>query len=183
MDADNDRYTVMTVLADKEEIGSEGNTGMQCGIYSDLIDMISAGLGVSPAIVRANSKCLSADVTAGFDPNFASVFEKRNSSLVSYGTTMCKFTGKGGKGESNDASAEYVGFVRNLFNENKVSWQTAELGKVDAGGGGTVAKYIAKMNIDTVDIGVPVISMHSPYEVVSKADVWSTYRAFLAFIK
>lgn len=175
--------TAMVILADKEEIGSEGNTGMQCGVYFDIIDMICSELGVLPAIVRANSKCLSADVTAGYDPNFASVFEKKNSSFVSFGTALCKFTGSGGKGGSSDASAEYVGYVRKLFDDNGVNWQTAELGKVDAGGGGTVAKYIAKMNIDTVDIGVPVISMHSPYEVISKGDLYSSYEAFSAFIK
>ena len=182
-DSPSDRFTTMVILADKEEIGSEGNTGMQCGIYSDLIDMISASQNKPSALVRFNSKCLSADVTAAFDPNFASVYEKKNSSLISYGTAMCKFTGSGGKGASNDANAEYVGFIRKLFDDNDVNWQTAELGKVDAGGGGTVAKYIAKMNIDTIDVGVPVISMHSPYEVISKGDLYSTYEAFLAFLK
>ncbi|MBR1867928.1 MAG: aminopeptidase, partial [Clostridia bacterium] len=182
-DAETDDRTIMVVLADKEEIGSEGNTGMQCGIFSDLIDIISANFGVHPAVVRAQSKCLSADVTAGYDPNFASVYEKRNSSLVSCGTSICKFTGAGGKGGSSDASAEFMGYVRNLLDESGVNWQTAELGKVDAGGGGTVAKYIAKLNIDTVDVGVPVISMHAPYEVISKGDLYSTYEAFLAFVK
>ncbi len=181
--AETDDRTIMVVLADKEEIGSEGNTGMQCGIFSDLIDVISLSFGVHSAVVRAKSKCLSADVTAGYDPNFASVYEKRNSSLVSCGTSICKFTGSGGKGGSSDASAEFVGYVRNLLDKNGVNWQTAELGKVDAGGGGTVAKYIAKLNIDTVDIGVPVISMHAPYEVISKGDLYSTYEAFLAFVK
>ena len=176
------RSTVVVVLADKEEIGSEGTTGMQCGIFSDLVDMLAASQGVPASIVRANSKCLSADVTAGFDPNFANVYEKRNSSIVSCGTALCKFTGAGGKSGSSDASAELVGYVRRIFEANKVNWQMAELGKVDAGGGGTVAKYIAKLNIDTIDIGVPVISMHAPYEVVSKADLYSTYEAFAAFI-
>ncbi len=182
-DSTDERLTSMVVLADKEEIGSEGNTGMQCGLYEDLIDMIASSQNVPSALVRFNSKCLSADVTAAFDPNFASVYEKKNSSLISYGTAMCKFTGSGGKGGSSDANAEYVGFIRKLFDENGVNWQTAELGRVDAGGGGTVAKYIAKMNIDTLDVGVPVISMHSPYEVISKGDLYSTYEAFLAFIK
>ena len=154
--------TVVVVLADKEEIGSEGATGMQCGIFSDLVDMLAASQGVPASVVRANSKCLSADVTAGFDPNFAGVFEKRNSSIVSCGTALCKFTGAGGKSGSSDASAELVGYVRRIFEKAKVNWQMAELGKVDAGGGGTVAKYIAKLNIDTIDIGVPVISMHAP---------------------
>lgn len=174
--------TVVVVLADKEEIGSEGATGMQCGIFSDFVDMLAASQGVPASVVRANSKCLSADVTAGFDPNFASVFEKRNSSIVSCGTALCKFTGAGGKSGSSDASAELVGYVRRIFEKANVNWQMAELGKVDAGGGGTVAKYIAKLNIDTIDIGVPVISMHAPYEVTSKADLYSTYEAFAAFI-
>lgn len=176
-------HTVVVVLADKEEIGSEGNTGMQCGIFSDLVDFLAASQNKPASVVRQNSKCLSADVTAGFDPNFASVYEKKNASIVSCGTALCKFTGSGGKGGSNDASAEFVGYIRKIFDEKDIAWQMAELGKVDAGGGGTVAKYIAKLNIDTIDIGVPVISMHSPYEVISKADLYSTYEAFAAFIE
>ena len=183
LDSDDDKHTVMVVLADKEEIGSEGVSGMQCKVYEDIIDIISAYFAVPSALTRANSVCLSADVTAGYDPNFASVFEKKNSSLVSYGTSICKFTGSGGKGGSSDASAELCGRIRKIFDDNDVVWQTAELGKVDAGGGGTVAKYIAKLNIDTIDIGVPVISMHAPYEVISKGDLYSTYEAFSAFIK
>ena len=175
-------HTVVVVLADKEEIGSEGPSGMQCAIFSDLLDFLAASQGKPSSLVRLNSKCLSADVTAGYDPNFAGVFEKRNSSLVACGTALCKFTGAGGKSGSNDASAELVGYVRRVFDAAGVNWQMAELGKVDAGGGGTVAKYIAKLNIDTIDIGVPVISMHSPYEVISKADLYSTYEAFAAFI-
>lgn len=179
----NENLTSMVVLADKEEIGSEGNTGMQCGIYADLIDEIARAFGKSSALVRMNSKCLSADVTAAYDPNFASVYEKKNSGMISCGTAICKFTGSGGKGGSNDANAEFVGFIRKLFDDNGVVWQTAELGKVDAGGGGTVAKFIAKLNIDVIDIGVPVISMHAPYEVISKGDLYATYEAFAAFIK
>ena len=175
--------TVMVVLADKEEIGSVGMTGMQSDILVDVINEISANLGKNSAVVRAHSKCLSADVTAAYDPNFADVYEKRNSAMISCGTTMSKYTGARGKSSTNDASAEFVGFIRRLFAENGVIWQTAELGKVDAGGGGTVAMYIANHNIETVDLGVPVLSMHAPYEVVSKADVYSTHEAFLAFVK
>jgi aspartyl aminopeptidase len=171
------------VLADKEEIGSDGATGMQCVIFKDLIDALADSFGVSSAAVRAHSKCLSADVNAAFDPNFAEVYEKRNSAMISCGTTMSKYTGARGKSSTSDASAEFVGYVRKLFAENGVKWQTSELGKVDCGGGGTVAMYIANLNIDTVDLGVPVISMHAPYEVVSKADVYSTYEAFCAFVK
>ena len=183
LDDETEDRTVLAILVDKEEIGSEGNTGMQCSIFEDIINAIAAQFNADPAAVRAASKCLSSDVTSCYDPNFASVYEKRNSSIISCGTAMCKFTGSGGKGGSNDASAEFVGEIRKLFAENNICWQTSELGKVDMGGGGTVAKYIAKLNIDTVDLGVPVISMHAPYELVSKADVYSTYKAFAAFIK
>lgn len=173
--------TVMCMLVDKEEIGSEGTTGMKCKIYEDLMCEISKTLGANFRKVRANSKCLSADVTAAFDPSFASVYEKMNAAYVSCGTCMNKFTGAGGKSSSNDAHAEFVGEIRKVFNDNKIIWQMAELGKVDLGGGGTIAKYIAQLNIDTVDIGVPVLSMHAPYEVISKADLYSTYQAFKAF--
>ena len=181
-EVDTDR-TVMVVLADKEEIGSVGITGMQSDVLVDVISEISHNLGKNSTVVRSKSKCLSADVTAAYDPNFADVYEKRNSAMISCGTCMSKFTGARGKSSTNDASAEFVGFIRKLFADNGVLWQTAELGRVDAGGGGTVAMYIANHNIETVDLGVPVISMHAPYEVVSKADVYSTYEAFRAFIK
>ncbi len=182
-DEDKTDKSVMVVLADKEEIGSDGLTGMQSDVFVDIIDEIAASLGKNPRVIRRNSKCLSADVNAAYDPNFPDVYEKRNSAMISCGTVMSKYTGARGKSSTSDASAEFVGFVRRIFEENGVIWQTAELGKVDAGGGGTVAKYIANHNIETVDLGVPVISMHAPYEVVSKADVYSTYEAFVAFIK
>lgn len=182
-EAENTTRTVMSVLVDKEEIGSEGVSGMQCEILSDLIEIISVSRSADPKTVRANSACLSADVNAAYDPNFPEVYEKRNAAMLSCGTTMSKYTGAGGKSGTSDASAEFVGKVRRIFAENGVAWQSSELGKVDIGGGGTVAKYIANMNIETVDMGVPVISMHAPYEVVSKADLYSTYLAFLAFCK
>ncbi len=182
-DCESDERTVMVVLADKEEIGSEGTTGMQCAIFTDLIDAIASSFGTTSAAVRANSKCLSADVNAGYDPNYPQVLEKQNATYISHGAGVTKFTGARGKSGSSDADAEYVGYLRKLFDENGVIWQTGELGKVDVGGGGTVAKFIAAMNIDTIDIGVAVISMHAPYEVVSKADVYETYLAFKAFIK
>ncbi len=183
LDAATQENTVMVVLADKEEIGSEGTSGMQCAIFTDLIDELASSFGVSAAAIRANSKCLSADVNAGYDPNFPQVLEKQNATYISHGVGLTKFTGSRGKSGSSDADAEYVGALRKLFDEKGVVWQTGELGKVDVGGGGTVAKYIAKMNIDTVDVGVAVISMHAPYEVVSKADVYETYLAFKAFIE
>ena len=182
-DEESDDKTVMVILADKEEIGSEGTTGMQCRLFTDLIDEIAASFGVSAAAIRANSMCLSADVNAGYDPNFPEVCEKLNSAYLSHGAGITKFTGSRGKGGSNDANAEFVGYLRKLFADNNVIWQTGEMGKVDIGGGGTVAKYIANMNIDTIDIGVPVISMHSPFEVISKADLYQNYLAFRAFIK
>lgn len=181
--------TVLTILADKEEIGSEGNSGMQCILIKDIIDMIADSYGVPSAIMRAASKCISADVTSAFDPNYASAFEPQDGSFegnmakAGFGVAMNKFTGARGKSGSNDASAEFVGFLRQAFAERNVVWQTSELGKVDLGGGGTVAKYLAKYNIDTVDIGVPVLSMHAPYELISKADVYSAHKAFSAFIK
>ena len=176
-------HTVLAMLVDKEEIGSEGTTGLQCKVYEDLIEDIAASFGANFRKVRAASKCLSSDVTAAYDPSFPSVFEKLNTAFLSCGTAMCKFTGAGGKSGSNDASAEFVGEIRKAFAENGVVWQTAELGKVDAGGGGTVAKFVAKLNIDTVDLGVPVLSMHAPFELISKADLYSNYKAFLAFMK
>ncbi len=176
-------HTVLAMLVDKEEIGSEGTTGIQCKAYEDLMEEIALALGANYRKVRAASKCLSSDVTAAYDSNFSEVFEKMNAAYVSCGTCMSKFTGARGKSGSNDASAEFVGEIRKMFADEGVVWQTAELGKVDVGGGGTVAKFVAKLNIDTVDLGVPVLSMHAPYELISKADLFSNYKAFLAFLK
>ncbi len=176
-------HTLMCVLADKEEIGSEGVGGMQSAIFPDLIDALSASLGADPAVVRANSKCLSADVSAAYDPNFKDAFEKRNTPELSCGVVLIKYTGSRGKAGTNDAGAEYIGYLRSVMERDNVIWQTGELGKIDLGGGGTVAKYIANLNIDTVDLGVPVISMHAPYELISKVDLYETYKAFSAFCK
>ena len=180
---DDPTHTVFVILADKEEIGSEGNTGMRCRLFPDLLEEITRALGENSAAVRHASHCLSADVNAAYDPNFPEVYEKRNSALISHGPAMSKFTGSRGKSGSNDASAEYVGFIRTMFAKAGVPWQAAELGKVDIGGGGTVAMYIAKQNIDTVDLGLPVISMHAPYEVISKADLYALHEAFSAFCR
>ena len=176
-------HTVMVVMADKEETGSDGVSGMKGHIFMDLIDELACELGGNPSVIRANSKCLSADVTACYDPVYAGVSEKRNTALVHCGVGMAKYTGGGGKSGTSDASAEFVGEMRNLFDENGVIWQTSELGKVDHGGGGTVAMYIANMNIDTVDLGVPVLSMHAPFEIISKSDLYEAHRAFSAFCK
>lgn len=179
----NTDQTVMCILADKEEIGSEGSTGMQCVLINDLLNEIAKSYGANPSVVRENSKCISADVTAGFDPAFASAFEDMNAGHVNFGVTMNKFTGARGKSGSNDASAEYIGYLRQVFAKAGIVWQTGELGRVDLGGGGTVAKFISNMNIDTVDMGVPVLSMHAPYELISKADLYTAHQAFVAFVE
>ena len=176
-------HTLMAILADKEEIGSCGNTGMKTAYFVDLIAEIADQLGANERIVRANSKCLSADVNAAYDPNYSEVYEKKNCGYVNKGVVITKFTGARGKSGSSDASAEYLGFIRKILNEAGVVWQHAELGKVDQGGGGTVASYIAEKNIDTIDMGVGVLSMHAPYEVISKADLYMTHKAFAAFNK
>lgn len=180
-ESDDSVHTTMVILADKEEIGSDGNTGMQCELMLDLIGEITVACGGNAAAVKANSKCLSADVTACFDPNFADVFDKRNVSLINCGVAMSKYTGHGGKVSTNDAPAEYVGWIRHIMAQAGVLWQVGDMGKNDIGGGGTVAKYISKHNIETVDLGVPVIAMHSPFEIISKADLYTAHKAFLAF--
>ena len=181
LDSEDTTHTKICILADKEETGSDGPSGMQCDLMLDLINEIARELGGNPAVVRANSKCLSADVSAAFDPNFADVFEKRNTPLLSCGAVFTKFTGSRGKSGTNDASAEYIGWLRGILARDNVIWQAGELGKVDCGGGGTVAKFIANHNIDTIDLGVPVIAMHAPYEAIAKVDLYETYRAVKAF--
>ena len=183
LDCADSKNSLLCILADKEEIGSDGNTGMQCEVMLDLINEICRNLGANPAVVRANSKCLSADVAAAFDPNFPEVFEKQNTPMLSCGAVLVKYTGARGKSSTNDASAEFIGWLRGIMAKDDVIWQTGELGKVDCGGGGTVAKYISKHNIDTIDLGVPMIAMHAPYEVVAKVDLYETYRAVCAFSK
>lgn len=174
-------HTLMVILADKEEVGSGGATGMQSDVFVHLMEEIAAATGSNFHTLMQNSKCLSADVNAAYDPNFGDVYESRNSSYINEGVVMTKYTGSRGKSGTSDASAEFVGYVRKIFNDAGVVWQTGELGKVDQGGGGTVAIYIAEKNIDVVDLGVPVLSMHAPYEVISKADLYMTYKAFAAF--
>ncbi|MBP5618648.1 MAG: aminopeptidase, partial [Clostridia bacterium] len=131
----------------------------------------------------AASECLSADVNAAFDPTFADVSERRNVSYLNYGAVITKYTGARGKGGTSDASAEYVGRIRKILNDAGVIWQTGEMGKVDAGGGGTVAQYVANLGVDVVDLGVPVLAMHAPFEIVAKLDVYMCFRAIDAFYR
>ena len=175
------KNSIMCILADKEETGSDGASGMQSDLMLDIMNEIAFSLKVNPALMRARSKCLSADVCAGFDPTFPEVFEKLNSAIVGCGAVFTKYTGSGGKYDTNDANAEFVAWLRAAMDTQNVVWQSAELGKVDAGGGGTVAKYISKHNIETIDLGVPLLAMHAPYELAAKADVYETHRAIKAF--
>ncbi|MBR6781977.1 MAG: aminopeptidase [Clostridia bacterium] len=180
---DDSAHTAIVILADKEEIGSEGNTGLKCDLLIDLMEEITKAMGGHFNTVKINSKCLSSDVSACFDPNFPEVFERRNASMLNCGVAMSKYTGSGGKSGTNDAPAEFIAWIRKIMAEAGVIWQTGELGKTDVGGGGTVAKFIANHNIETVDLGVPVIAMHAPYEIVSKADLYTAHQAFEAFLK
>ena len=172
--------TAVCVLADKEEIGSDGVTGMQSAAFDTFMEDLCAAQNVPVRVCFEKSFCLSADVTAAYDPDYAEVYEKRNSAFVNYGIGLCKYTGARGKSGASDADAETVAYVRRLFDDAGVIWQIAELGKVDAGGGGTVAMYMANRNITTLDAGVPVLSMHAPFEVVAKLDCWETYKGMKA---
>ena len=174
--------TIITVLTDKEEIGSDGNTGLNSSYLRYFIEDLAADFGERATTVLSKSECLSADVNSAFDPTYPSVMEKKNASYINYGVVVTKYTGSRGKYGTSDASAEFTGRIRSLMNKNNVIWQTGELGKVDAGGGGTVAMYIASMNVDVIDVGVPVLSMHAPYEVIAKADLYMAYKAFRAFV-
>ncbi len=176
------RYTALVVLADKEETGSEGVSGMQSDFLPHFIEELADAAGVKSRYVYERALCLSADVNAAFDPLYPEVVESRNCPELNHGVVLTKYTGSRGKSGTSDASAETMGKFRALMDGNSVLWQVGELGRVDAGGGGTVAKYLANMNIETVDLGVPVLSMHSPFEVVAKADVHMAHRAFSALL-
>ncbi len=180
---ENPEDTVMTVLADKEEIGSDGNTGMKSAFIKYFIADLASKEGLKCRNVLRKCKCLSADVNAAFDPTYKSAYEEANSAYINRGVVITKYTGSGGKGDTSDASAEYMGEVRRILDSNEVLWQTGELGKVDGGGGGTIAKYMAQLDMDVVDLGVPVLSMHAPFEVISKIDLYMAYRAVGAFFK
>ncbi len=173
--------TCITVLTDKEEIGSCGNAGLAGDWLQNFITDLAEQDGLKGRHVLAKSTCLSADVTAAFDPNYPSAFEANNSAYINYGVGVSKYTGSRGKSGTNDANAEFVAKVRRIFDDNNVIWQMAELGRVDLGGGGTVALLISKLGVEVIDVGVPVLSMHSPYEMVSKIDVYEAYKGFKAF--
>ncbi len=181
IDTDVPECTCITYLTDKEEVGSDGNTGMQSDFLRYFIYDLAKADGEEGYRVLSKSKCLSADVNAAFDPTYASAYEAKNSSYINNGVIISKYTGHGGKYDTSDASAEYMGEIRSMLENNHIMWQVGELGKVDGGGGGTIAKYVANMNVDVVDLGVPVLSMHAPFELISKVDVYEAYRAFYAF--
>ncbi len=178
-DAEAPERTCICILADKEEIGSEGVSGMQSAAFDCFMEDLCEAQGVALRRCFENSFCLSADVCNAFDPLYPEVSEKRSDSKINYGMGICKFTGARGKSGTSDASAEIVAYLRRLFDREGVVWQMAELGKVDQGGGGTIAKFMANRNIDTIDAGVPVLSMHAPFEVVSKFDCYMTYKGVL----
>ena len=175
-------HTTVTILADKEETGSDGNTGLCSSYLRYFIEDIAEAMGAKGRDVLTASECLSADVNAAFDPTFPEVNERNNAAYANKGVCITKYTGSRGKSGTSDASAEFAGRIRRLMDKNNVIWQTGELGKVDAGGGGTVAAYIANLDVDTIDMGVPVLSMHAPFEVISKLDLYMAYKAFAAFI-
>lgn len=181
LDVEAPESTCVTYLTDKEEIGSDGNTGMQSDFLRYFIYDLANQDGIEGYRALSKSTCLSADVNAAFDPTYASAFEAKNSSYINNGVVISKYTGHGGKYDTSDASAEYMGKIRSLLEKNNILWQIGELGRVDLGGGGTIAKYVANMNVDVVDLGVPVLSMHAPFEIISKTDVYMAYRAFYAF--
>lgn len=181
LDTKTPKNTVLTVLADREEIGSVGNTGLNSQFLRYFVADLSQAEGLKARHVLSRSKCLSADVTAAFDPTYSDVFDPNNSVYLNGGVGVAKYTGARGKSGCSEASAELVAEIRSLFEKSGVLWQTGELGRVDAGGGGTVALYIAGLNVDVLDIGVPVLSMHSPFELVSKLDVYMTYKGIRAF--
>ncbi len=178
-DVQEPEKTAVCILADKEETGSDGVSGMQSAAFDCFIEDLCESQGVKLRRCYENSFCLSADVCNAFDPLYPDVSEKRSDAKINYGMGICKFTGARGKAGTSDASAEVVAYVRRIFAENGVVWQMAELGKVDQGGGGTIAKFMANRNIDTIDAGVPVLSMHAPFEVVSKFDCYMTYKGVL----
>ena len=180
LDVENPARTCVCILADKEETGSDGVSGMQSSAFDTFMEDLCAAQNVELRRCYEKSFCLSADVTAAFDPLYPEVSEKSNDARFNYGMGICKFTGARGKSGTSDASAEVVAYLRRVFEKAGVVWQLSEMGKVDQGGGGTIAKYMANRNIDTIDAGVPVLSMHAPFELVAKLDCYMTYKGVLA---
>ena len=183
LEVEKPEKTALAILTDKEEIGSCGNTGLESDFLRFVIGDLAKMQNGDPTVALRNSKCLSADVNAGLDPTFQDVMEKKNASFLNYGVVVTKYTGARGKSGTSDASAEYVAQIRNMLDNAGIIWQTGELGKVDIGGGGTVAMFIANMGVDVVDLGVPVLSMHAPFETTAKFDVYLCYRAMYEFMK
>lgn len=181
IDCKDPEYTTVTVLADKEETGSDGPTGLNSMFLIDFIEDLASTYGCELRHVLAKSLCISSDVNSAYDPAFGENYERMNCSYLNRGPSIAKYGGAGGKYSTNDASAEMMAFIRRIMDENDIVWQVGELGKIDNGGGGTVAMYVSQHNIDTVDFGVPVLSMHSPFEVTAKADVFMLYKAMKAF--
>ena len=188
IDIKNPQKTALVLFVDKEEIGSDGATGAKSRFLESVLADLMVAHGKEPLYheihkILMNSRALSADVNGALDPDFQDVHEKRNAARLGYGICMTKFTGAGGKYGASDANAEYVGWLRNLFNKKKVVWQTGELGKIDEGGGGTVSKFLALYGMEIIDCGPPVLSMHSPFEIVHKGDIYMTYRGYRAFLE
>ena len=186
IDTKDPEYCAVALCVDKEEVGSQGNTGMHSRFYENTVaELINMQTDYSDLKIRrafSNSKVLSADVNAGYDPNYSSVYEKNNSCHIGYGVCISKYTGARGKSGTSDANAEFVGEIRSIFNEANVVWQSGELGKVDEGGGGTIAYILANYDAQVLDCGVGVLSMHAPYEIISKADIFEMYRGYKAFL-
>lgn len=188
LEVENPKRTAVALFVDKEEIGSVGNTGMESMFFENIVSELIAlsESNYNELIVKralANSKVLSADTLAGFDPNYPEVLDKRNSPFIGKGITLVKYTGVRGKGGSNDANSEYLGEIRRLFNDNNIIWQMGELGKVDQGGGGTIAYILARYGMEVVDCGIPLLSVHAPYEISSKADIYMTYKGYKVFFE
>ena len=176
-------HTTVCVLTDKEEIGSDGVTGMQSMYVFHFMQLLCRAAGQDDILAFQNSVCLSADVTAAYDPSWANAFEPQNGTYAGRGVAFFKYTGSRGKSSASDANAELVGDITCLLDANGVAWQIGELGRLDLGGGGTIAKYVANRGIPVLDIGVPVLSMHSPFEVIHKTDLYMAYRTFALFCK
>ncbi|HHT51433.1 MAG TPA: aminopeptidase [Eubacteriaceae bacterium] len=186
LNIENPKRTAVALITDKEEVGSQGNTGMQSAFFENVIAELVELTMEEPSEIMvkrtmANSRVLSADVNAGFDPNFPDTHDKRNAAYLGRGVVLTKYTGARGKSGSNDASAEYIGEIRKIFNDNNVIWQMGELGKVDQGGGGTIAYILANYGMDVVDCGPPLFSMHAPMELSSKLDLYMAYKGYKAF--